>query len=99
MNKDEVIKEGVRLYREFLNMGQRIFDDYYTDEDNLPETNSEGNLRAYKSEELLKWMGDVMQWCKNDVGVNVTKEDHYEQMKAENPSVQTLEDVFGLKIE
>ena len=99
MNKDEVVKQGIRLYREFLNMGERIFDDYYVNEDNLPETTSDGMLRAYKSEELLTWMGGMRKWIEQATGQSLLKEDAYDQIKATNPSVTTLQETFGLEID
>ena len=99
MSKDEIVKQGVRLYRDFLNMGEHIFDDYYVTEDNLPETTDDGVLRAYKSKELLTWMGDMKKWVEQATGQSLLKEDAYDQLKATNPSVKTLQETFGLEID
>ena len=98
MNKDDIIKQGIRLYRDFLNMGERIFDDYY-EKDSFPETTENGVLRAYKSEELLKWMADTRKWVETATGQNMLKEDNYDHMKAKNPSLKTLQETLGLEID
>jgi len=96
---DEDTKTGVQLFREFLNLGADIFDSYEMDENNMPIVDEYGKLTLYKSVELLEWMGKVRRWCKEEANINITKEDDYDILKVKNPSVQSLEDAFGLKIE
>lgn len=95
---NDTLQEGVRLYRELLNMAEKIFDDYYETEENLPETTENGVLKAYKSKELLEWMHKTRQWVEKATGQNLLKEDAYDHMKGKNSSLARLQEEFGLKI-
>ena len=96
---DETTKEGVRLYREFLNLAESVFDDYYVTEDNIPEVTEDGVLRAYKSKELLTWMGDMKGWCEKATNQKFLKEDVYDHLKGKNSSLTTLQEQLGLEID
>lgn len=96
---DDTLQEGVRLYRELLNMAEGIFDDYYETEESLPETTEDGVLKAYKSKELLEWMHKARQWVERATGQSLLKEDIYDHMKGKNPSLAKLQEEFGLEIE
>ena len=97
--RDEDVQKFISLYREFLNMAEKVYDDYYTDEDELPATTKEGMLRAYKSKELLTWMGDVKQHIEKVIVQRFTKEDTYEHLKGKNPSLSKLQQELGLEID
>ena len=83
--------EKINPFREFLNIAADIYD--------MAEIAEDGSIYKWKSPELLELFDKFYKWNKEFGEPLVLKEDEYDYLKAKNPAIEKLAEMFGLEIE